>query len=465
MKKFRIRMIRAIPIILIIVIALVTFTLNIKKSSYSFAELSEKKESTEDYDRIDYLDSEGHITFAGDKGYATVIKTKKDGHVILEQYFDEKGNITVLPSGYAQISRRYEGKRNTEVVYLDALDRRTVVRDGYDTIRRTYTDSGKADIETYWIGDQQVERKQGYWQYQRVYDESNHICELRYLDQAGNLIRNTSGYAVIHRSYDGEATIDMYFDENLNPATSDLGQYGKRTETLDNVQITTYLDEKGEAHNTNRGYAIVKKEGAKTQYYDADKKPVTIGRNQFGVEQVNGQSVYLNEDGEQMMRLDNVLNTKPYLVLIFGILLTFVTLAVKGKMVFLIIYTAFILYMTMAYRETGDSHGEFELLRSYKAFFSSAMTRQNILNNIWLFVPFGAILGRLERKGLWIWAVALSAAIELVQLGTGIGLFEFDDILSNSIGAVIGYGLARSFRRFRFGKNKSTLKEDDIRTI
>lgn len=32
------------------------------------------------------------------------------------------------------------------------------------------------------------------------------------------------------------------------------------------------------------------------------------------------------------------------------------------------------------------------------------------------------------------------------ELVTGIGLFEFDDILSNSIGAGIGYGLARSLR-------------------
>ncbi|SET02517.1 Glycopeptide antibiotics resistance protein [[Clostridium] aminophilum] len=428
---------------------------------------SELKQVTEG-DVTSFVDDNGKIRLAADKGYASVVKKYEDGKLVLEQYLDEKGEPVILPAGYAQIKRVYDDRgKNTEIFYLDENDRPVVMNNGYDTIRRTYDKKGRADTDTYWADNAQTKRTQGYWQYQRVYDESNHICELRYLDQAGNLIRNTSGYAVVHRSYDGEATIDMYFDENLNPVASDLGQYGKRTETLDNVQITTYLDEKGETHNTNRGYAIVKKEGAKTQYYDADEKPVTIGRNQFGVEQVNGQSVYLNEDGEQMMRLDNVLNTKPYLVLIFGILLTFVTLAVKGKgrAVFLIIYIFFILYMTMAYRETGDSHGEFELFRSYKAFFSSAMTRQNILNNIWLFVPFGAILGRFERKGLWIWAVALSVAIELVQLGIGIGLFEFDDILSNSIGAVIGYGLARSFRRFRFGKNKSTIKEDDMRTI
>lgn len=449
-----------IPILFI----LVFLSLYSSAPSVSFSELKQVTEG----DVTSFVDDNGKIRLAADKGYASVIKKYEDGKLVLEQYLDEKGEPVILPAGYAQIKRVYDDRgKNTEIIYLDENDRPVVMNNGYDTIRRTYDKKGRPDTDTYWADNAQTKRTQGYWQYKRVYNDEGRICELRYLDQAGNLIRNTSGYAVVHRSYDGEATIDIYFDENLNPVTSDLGQYGKRTETLNNVQITTYLDENGEAYNTNRGYAIVKKEGAKTQYFDADEKPVTIGRNQFGVEQVNGQSVYLNENGEQMIRLDNVLNTRPYLVLLFGILLTVVTMAVKGKWkaVFLFFYILFILYMTMAYRETGDSHGEFELLRSYKAFFSSAMTRQNILNNIWLFVPFGAILGRFERKGLWIWAVALSAAIELVQLGTGIGLFEFDDILSNSIGAVIGYGLARSFRRFRFGKNKSTIKEDDMRTI
>lgn len=449
-----------IPILFIFIF----FSFNSATPSISSSELKQVTEG----DVTSFVDDNGKIRLAADKGYASVVKKYEDGKLVLEQNLDEQGEPVILPAGYAQIKRVYDDRgKNTEIIYLDENDRPVVMNNGYDTIRRTYDKKGRADTDTYWADNAQTKRTQGYWQYKRVYNDEGRICELRYLDQAGNLIRNTSGYAVVHRSYDGEATIDMYFDENLNPATSDLGQYGKRTETLDNVQITTYLDEKGEAYNTNRGYAIVKKEGAKTQYYDADEKPVTIGRNQYGLEKVNGQSVYLNENGEQMIRLDNVLNTRPYLVLLFGILLTVVTMAVKGKWkaVFLFIYILFILYMTMAYRETGDSHGVFELFRSYKAFFSSAMTRQNILNNIWLFVPFGTILGRFERKGLWIWAVVLSAAIELIQLGTGIGLFEFDDILSNSIGAVIGYGLAGSFRRFRFGKNKSTIKEDDMRTI
>ena len=98
--------------------------------------------------------------------------------------------------------------------------------------------------------------------------------------------------------------------------------------------------------------------------------------------------------------------------------------------------------MTMAYRESGESSGVYELFWSYKRFFTDSLVRQNIINNIWLFVPLGAVLGGFGQKGLWIWAVALSVMIELVQLATGIGLFEFDDIISNCIGAGIGYSIS-----------------------
>jgi hypothetical protein len=104
MKSILIRGIRILPIFFIIVI---TFAMNVKNSTYNSSELSQEKISTDDFDRIDYVDSEGNITFAGNKGYATVIKTKKDGHVVLEQYYDERGNLVALPAGYAKILRHW----------------------------------------------------------------------------------------------------------------------------------------------------------------------------------------------------------------------------------------------------------------------------------------------------------------------------------------------------------------------
>ena len=438
MKSILIRGIRILPIFFIIVI---TFVMNVKNSTYNSSELSQEKTSTDDFDRIDYVDSEGNITFAGNKGYATVIKTKKDGHVVLEQYYDEKGELIALPAGYAKILHVYEGDLNTEITYLDAGDEPVVISDGYDTIRRTYTDAGKVDIETYWIGDEQVQRKQGYWQYQRVYDESNRICELRYMDQDGDLVNISSGYALVRRSYTDSATIDMYFDENLQPVALKSGQYGKRKETVDGTAITTYLDAAGEPINTSRGYAVVKSEGTKTLYYDKDGNPVTAGYSQFGIERVNGQNVYLDEAGDRMLRIDNVLGTRPYLVLIFGILATAAAVMVRGrvKIVFVISYIIFIGIMTIAYRESGERRAVFELFSTYKRFLSSSSLRQEILNNIWLFVPLGAALYDPKHRFRWLWAVALSMVIEAVQYFAGIGLCELDDVFSNGLGALIGY--------------------------
>ena len=61
---------------------------------------------------------------------------------------------------------------------------------------------------------------------------------------------------------------------------------------------------------------------------------------------------------------------------------------------------------------------------------------------IWLFVPSGAALFRPEHCFGWLWAIALSILIETVQSLTGIGLCEIDDVISNGIGAMIGYGVA-----------------------
>ena len=448
MKNILIRMIRVIPIILIVII---TFIMNVKNPARNSAELSEEETSTEDYVRTDYLDSEGNISFAGDKGYATVIKTKQDGYVVLEQYFDEKGKLTVLPAGYAQIFRVYEGDLNIEIIYLDVRNKPVVVSSGYDTIRRTYTEAGKADIDTYWIGDKQIRRKEGYWQYQRIYDESNRICEVRYLDLEGNPVRNTSGYALIRRTHIAPATIDMYFDEDLKPAASTLGQYGEMTETVDGTVITTYLDAAGEPDNTIRGYAIVKREGTRTLYYDKDGNPVTIGRSQYGIEKVNGQNVYLDADGERMFRIDNILNTRPYLVLVFGVLMTVAAIVVRGKAkaVFLIFYIIFIGIMTIAFRESGDRRAVFEVFKSYRQFMVSSTIRQDILNNIWLFVPLGAALYDPKHRLRWFWAVLLSVGIEVLQYFTGIGVCELDDVFSNGLGAIIGYVTAHGLGVFK----------------
>ena len=62
--------------------------------------------------------------------------------------------------------------------------------------------------------------------------------------------------------------------------------------------------------------------------------------------------------------------------------------------------------------------------------------RQEILLNILLFIPVG-LLGRTWR--IIPVSAFFSAAIELSQLISHRGLFEFDDIIHNTLGTAIGY--------------------------
>ena len=410
------------------------------------AELTTRTTVTPTQSRTDYMDSSGRVAFASDKGYATVLKTIEDGRVLIERYYDERENLVILPAGYAQVERKYENGLNTLIIYEDAEGHPVVIKNGYDSIHRSYDSLRRAETDTYWIGEVQVKRKQGYWQYLRVY-EGEKISEIRYLDSNGNLVKNTSGYALIRRSYDGGATIDLYYDAGFNPVPSTIGQYGKKVETVGDSQITTYLGADREPANTTKGYATIEKAGAKTLYYDADGNPVTIGKNQFGIEKINGQSVYLDEDGNVMYRLDNILNTHPWIVLVGGITLTALAVILRGRarVSFLACAILFILYMTMFYRKAEESRGVFEMFASYSSFFISAMTRQNILNNIWLFVPLGAVLYCQGHPYRWLWAVGLSVVIETAQYFTGIGLCEIDDVLSNGLGALIGYGVSHGY--------------------
>ena len=73
--------------------------------------------------------------------------------------------------------------------------------------------------------------------------------------------------------------------------------------------------------------------------------------------------------------------------------------------------------------------------------------RNQILTNVIMFAPVGVLTGHLWKwKGLWV-AAGLSITIELLQLITARGLCEFDDVIHNIIGAVIGVGIVMIGRK------------------
>ena len=67
--------------------------------------------------------------------------------------------------------------------------------------------------------------------------------------------------------------------------------------------------------------------------------------------------------------------------------------------------------------------------------------RGQIIANVIMFVPVGVLAGRIWRwKGLGF-GVGLSCAVEMLQLITSRGLCEFDDVMHNAVGTVIGVGI------------------------
>ena len=65
--------------------------------------------------------------------------------------------------------------------------------------------------------------------------------------------------------------------------------------------------------------------------------------------------------------------------------------------------------------------------------------------NILLFVPFGYLLPRLwKRAERWrrvvLCGFVLSLLIELTQLVTHLGMFDLNDLMNNSLGALLGWG-------------------------
>lgn len=420
-----------------------------------------------------YVDKNGRVTLAADKGYAIYRQTKVDGQSVLEEYLDESGAHVLLSSGYAAVKRDYEDGVNTRIIYLDTTGAPVVINDGYSIIHRTFNDQRLADTDTYWIGEQQVERTQGYWSLHRFYNDKKQLVRQEYRGQNGELVINSSGYAILIRTYNeaGKVETERYYGIDEQPVARSMGQYGysRSYDEKGRTVSTTYLGADGKPANTSRGYATVKNEympeGTKSLYYDVDNNPVTIGRNQYGVLRSDDQRVLLNEEGEALLRIDNFLSPRPYAVLILGIALAIIAVAIRGNKVqiaFLVCYLIFIALMTIAWRKTGSViKRNYELFSSYRLFFSNKGTRQQILYNVWLFVPLGAIFAgifRLKFSGpqsflLAVLACALvSCTIELIQLVGGLGLFEFDDMVSNGLGGLIGAGVAcvvRGNKNFR----------------
>ena len=64
--------------------------------------------------------------------------------------------------------------------------------------------------------------------------------------------------------------------------------------------------------------------------------------------------------------------------------------------------------------------------------------------NILFFIPYGILFPwKDNRKRVFVTALVLSVFIELSQFVFNLGWCEVDDVISNTLGAMIGWGVAR----------------------
>ena len=107
-------------------------------------------------------------------------------------------------------------------------------------------------------------------------------------------------------------------------------------------------------------------------------------------------------------------------------------------------YLAFVLTITV-FQRVPTRYYQYKLTPfwSYRAIFKGSFRiLEEIFWNIALFIPIGAVLSMLfkERLGMILAAgLLLSAGIEILQLVSRRGLFEFDDIFHNTLGVMVGY--------------------------
>lgn len=108
----------------------------------------------------------------------------------------------------------------------------------------------------------------------------------------------------------------------------------------------------------------------------------------------------------------------------------------KPSLGLLVGYVFLILAETVLIRKpfVGE-HIKLELLWSWRVW---AVQKEQILTNVIMFVSVGVLAGWIWRwRGLWA-AAGLSIFIEILQLITARGLCEFDDVIHNCLGAVVG---------------------------
>lgn len=432
----------------------------LKKSrpGYRSTELKRTVTKNGNVTRTYYTDEDGNPQIAANVGYATRITVQQEDSET-ETFLDDRGERIRQYYGYFGILREYDSKgNNIRITYLDENNDPMVILLNYAVEERDYNEAGQ-QISCRYLdteGKSAFSHGNGFGA-RYEYDDKGRKVKTTYLDDAGEPMNLYLGYSSLVREYyetdgpeNGRVKREFYFLSDGQPASLSLGQYGVYNEYDRNGQVSlvTYLDAGGSPMVTNKGYTsaaytyFADNTVQSTLYYDINGNPFRMGEGQYGTKIENGQTILLNADGTEQFSIRNYVYNHSELVIIISVMLVLLSSFAgrKTNWLMLILYVGVIMYFTLMFRETGES--QISALRSYRRIFVSTEARAEILKNIWLFVPLGAILFRIcPRKAILGAIILFSVIIEAVQYFTGMGFCELSDVISNGLGGAIGYGM------------------------
>ena len=422
--------------------------------------------------KTDYIDSEGRLTYAVDAGYATMTITDT-GDGTLEEYYDETGSpICYKSNTYYAVFREYdENGNNTLSLLLDKNHNPVMANYGYARIERTFTENGQIESEAYFDADGNPVCSTVFGHKKiNEHDAFERISRQTYVDIDGRSMITGLGYASVKFVYeddDQRPDFEFYYGTNGEPISLSLGQYGiyKEYDVNDLVSLVTYLDADGNPIATIKGYSTIVRTFhedntvATERYYDVAGNPYSLADGQYGVKRENGKTIYLDEQGNEIFSLRMLLSYHIDIVILMALIVVVISclLPKRASVVLLIIYLGVILYLTLMHRDHGFSHIDFNLFWSYKKFFTDSAVRNEVLNNIWLFIPLGTILYSIStKKRVLLIPILLSIIIEILQYIIGTGLCELDDVVSNELGGVIGYVMGKGLTAIKALKPESS---------
>jgi len=120
-------------------------------------------------------------------------------------------------------------------------------------------------------------------------------------------------------------------------------------------------------------------------------------------------------------------------------------------------YVAIMLCITVWFRETGST-GKIDM-ELWSTWGINNRNNALVVENVLLFVPYGFLLPWVFERArgflrTGFWGLLTSVCVEVLQLISGGGYFQIDDILTNTLGALIGFLGFAVIRRMFTGKGK-----------